>query len=468
VGVLYVYENVYGDIWEPEDTLYTPKDRETSDRGVGFRNLTAADFDQDGYIEVYFFSGGVGWIYKWVGEREVEMYRAAQLSTNYTLFTTVTDYNDNGIPDVLSVGNSLDNDGPLGATLEVSIDEFAEVIDYYDGWQYYTTNTLMSFATFQGKHGDISYTAALGDFDHDGEKEIALDRGWGWIPGPFHNECRYLDRDESGQWEMKEFASRLKGYDFTPIVGDVDGDGEDEWISQGIAVNPDFTSVPLLRVIEADAQGSLVETFLDTTWNFVPAFHKAVSFVNFRGRPTLATFSPWFDPEEERPDTIAPSYYLGYSVVSFLPDGNAEIISSAWTHSTAASCDIYLDDPDGDGLANLSIGSELDRNRILILEETPATSVEPPSNANPGRYSIGTPYPNPFNSALQVQVHLPEARATTVTVYDLQGRLVERIAVPARAGTHRITWNATGVASGVYFLRWNGNPSQTRKVVLIR
>jgi photosystem II stability/assembly factor-like uncharacterized protein len=63
-------------------------------------------------------------------------------------------------------------------------------------------------------------------------------------------------------------------------------------------------------------------------------------------------------------------------------------------------------------------------------------------------------YPNPFNPATTIEFLLPEAAAVHLRVYDVLGRQVATVAEGARAaGTHRVTWDAAGLAGGVYFGR---------------
>ncbi len=60
-------------------------------------------------------------------------------------------------------------------------------------------------------------------------------------------------------------------------------------------------------------------------------------------------------------------------------------------------------------------------------------------------------YPNPFNPSTSVSLILPQAGDVRLAVYNLGGQLVERLQhgfLPA--GNHKVSWNASGRASGVY------------------
>ena len=80
--------------------------------------------------------------------------------------------------------------------------------------------------------------------------------------------------------------------------------------------------------------------------------------------------------------------------------------------------------------------------------------VEPSDPALPTRYALHNAYPNPFNPSTVLRYDMPSAGRVTVTVYDALGRRVASLlndTVPA--GSHALTWQATGVGSGSYFVR---------------
>ncbi len=80
-------------------------------------------------------------------------------------------------------------------------------------------------------------------------------------------------------------------------------------------------------------------------------------------------------------------------------------------------------------------------------------------------------YPNPFNERASVQVALPERGELTVAVYNVNGQQVATLAQGEHsAGTHTFSLDASGWASGVYFVRAT-LPSEgtlVRKVMLVR
>ena len=84
-----------------------------------------------------------------------------------------------------------------------------------------------------------------------------------------------------------------------------------------------------------------------------------------------------------------------------------------------------------------------------------------------------TAYPNPFNTALNLEYTLPETGPVTVDLLDVSGRLVQRLRRgEQRAGAQRISVAAgdtQALPNGFYFVRIEQfGRSTTRKVVLLR
>jgi hypothetical protein len=78
-------------------------------------------------------------------------------------------------------------------------------------------------------------------------------------------------------------------------------------------------------------------------------------------------------------------------------------------------------------------------------------SGEPPL---PTVYALKQNYPNPFNPATMIEYALPNSGRVVFAVYDILGREVSTLVNGWNdAGVHKVQWNATGFASGVYCYR---------------
>jgi hypothetical protein len=79
-------------------------------------------------------------------------------------------------------------------------------------------------------------------------------------------------------------------------------------------------------------------------------------------------------------------------------------------------------------------------------------------------------YPNPFNPQTTIEFIVPATGAVTLEVFDARGAKVATLVDGVKAkGKYAFTYNAQGLASGVYFYRLKGNGfNEMRKMVLLK
>ena len=76
------------------------------------------------------------------------------------------------------------------------------------------------------------------------------------------------------------------------------------------------------------------------------------------------------------------------------------------------------------------------------------------SQPTPASYGISAAYPNPFNPTSTIRYQLPTDGYVRLVVFDLLGRQIAELATGLHApGRYSATWNASSVASGMYFAR---------------
>jgi hypothetical protein len=106
-----------------------------------------------------------------------------------------------------------------------------------------------------------------------------------------------------------------------------------------------------------------------------------------------------------------------------------------------------------------------------FLSELAEPSITPGAEYIPQQYSISAAYPNPFNSATTLHISLPVASELSVEIFNVTGQRVTKLADgPLHAGNHHFTFDASGLASGLYFVRATvpGKMEQVQKVLLVR
>ena len=108
----------------------------------------------------------------------------------------------------------------------------------------------------------------------------------------------------------------------------------------------------------------------------------------------------------------------------------------------------------------------------MVLEWSgQSVEVKESDSVLPYRWHVGTPYPNPFNPSTLLHIELAETAPLQVIVYNMLGQRVAEIANGTFArGSHKLTFNASRLSSGVYFVHSYvpGHMNEVRKVILMR
>ncbi|MGE5315232.1 MAG: right-handed parallel beta-helix repeat-containing protein [Acidobacteriota bacterium] len=88
----------------------------------------------------------------------------------------------------------------------------------------------------------------------------------------------------------------------------------------------------------------------------------------------------------------------------------------------------------------------------------------------PDVFSVSQNYPNPFNPSTLISYQLPKQAMVEVSVYNAVGQKVAMLVNEVKeAGYYDVSWNAAGMASGVYFYHISaGEMNVTRKMVLMK
>lgn len=140
-------------------------------------------------------------------------------------------------------------------------------------------------------------------------------------------------------------------------------------------------------------------------------------------------------------------FQLPFSISSFGTDENSELYFVSYSGSST--------------------------DKIYRFAPQPAVGVGKGPGANsPSGYELSYNYPNPFNPTTDIQFTIPVGTNyhTSLRVYDIFGREIA-VLVNGRqsAGVHTVTFDASNLASGVYFYRLStGTFTQTRKMIMVK
>ena len=88
----------------------------------------------------------------------------------------------------------------------------------------------------------------------------------------------------------------------------------------------------------------------------------------------------------------------------------------------------------------------------------------------PENFTLHQNYPNPFNPTTNIKFELPNMANVELNVYNMMGqKIATLISGNLRAGVHHIHWNASDIASGIYFYRLEaGSMVVSKKLTLLK
>jgi photosystem II stability/assembly factor-like uncharacterized protein len=111
-----------------------------------------------------------------------------------------------------------------------------------------------------------------------------------------------------------------------------------------------------------------------------------------------------------------------------------------------------------------------DSGLILYTSNGSPTGVEDQGGFPPAKFILEQNYPNPFNPSTIISFTLRTKSFVSLKVFDLIGREVAAIvSEELSAGNYTRSWNASTMASGIYFYRLQaGTFTETKKLVLLK
>jgi len=141
--------------------------------------------------------------------------------------------------------------------------------------------------------------------------------------------------------------------------------------------------------------------------------------------------------------------------------GDGKVIVAGYTQSPDYPTSSNCYDPTYNGSGDLF---------LTKIDLHPNTAVSEGNNNLPGTFTLYQNHPNPFNALTSIEFSIAESAHTRLIVYDALGREVRTLADQWQiAGRHSVTFDASGMASGIYTYRLiSGSFEQSRKMILLR
>ncbi|MBI5059674.1 T9SS type A sorting domain-containing protein [candidate division KSB1 bacterium] len=229
-----------------------------------------------------------------------------------------------------------------------------------------------------------------------------------------------------------------------------------------------------------------------------------VAYVALSGAPGVTDITP---PTVTDMQLLTPATTLGpYVVKALYQDGNGiDTVTGPWVNwrPTVGGSDSYVTEdsvqytvpgtlsgwyfftiPDtatggiqqGDSIFFYCDGYDVGGNYSntetqIIIAGVEWLAVEEPMATQPTEFALHGNFPNPFNPETRIMFDLPANARIDLVVYNTLGQVVRVLANDKAlgAGTHRVTFNANDLPSGIYLYRLSANGvSATRKMVLVK
>jgi hypothetical protein len=113
-------------------------------------------------------------------------------------------------------------------------------------------------------------------------------------------------------------------------------------------------------------------------------------------------------------------------------------------------------------------GNYIPISLLNTMQTTRELAAPIPMNVPAKEFALEGNYPNPFNPTTTIRYSLPAATRVSLKVYNAIGQEVaELVNGDLEAGVHSVQFNASGLASGIYFCRLQaGTIADTKKLVL--
>jgi len=116
------------------------------------------------------------------------------------------------------------------------------------------------------------------------------------------------------------------------------------------------------------------------------------------------------------------------------------------------------------------VGADGSNKRVYFDRFNAVLGISHNGNEIPGQFSLSQNYPNPFNPATKIDFAIPVNGFVSIKVYDLLGREAAAIVnKDMKAGNYTVDFDASKLASGVYFYKLvSGGFVTTKKMVLVK
>ena len=281
---------------------------------------------------------------------------------------------------------------------------------------------------------DVSLSPVWGDFDNDGDLDLFVTNDSG-------RPDRYYRNEGDGTFTSVENEATRAQTSRGASAGDYDDDGDLDLV---VAAPDEGTA--LFRNDLAEDNHWLKLRLTGTTSN------RAAVGAKVRVLADVGGASVW-----QMREVSAQNTFNGHnSLEVHFGLGDAATVETVRVEWPSGSVSVLNDVPADQTLTITEV-------LVNVANESPAGEL-------PSDVALWQNYPNPFNPVTTIRFDLARPGPVRLTVYDLAGRAVRTLADGFRpAGTYEVRFDATGLPSGIYLYRLEGEGfAQTRRLTLLK
>jgi hypothetical protein len=245
-----------------------------------------------------------------------------------------------------------------------------------------------------------------------------------------------------------------------------------------LSINPQFASQTNLHVKSADLD-SAATPLLAWVTDDMDKEPRDTSFPDIGADEYVYGFN-YAPVITSLPDTVAtPDSLYEYQVIAEDRDADTltyRLITDLDILSIDSTSGLIQGVPDVSAVGDHDITVEVDDGNGGLAIQSYTLTVELASrldafgNLRPEEFMLSQNYPNPFNPTTTIGFSIPKSEFVTLKIYNLLGQEVATlISENLQAGHYQIDWDASQMASSVYYYLINaGEFQEVKKMILIR
>lgn len=409
----------------------------------GYNSTRFTDIDNDGDNDMF-----ISVLYLSQNKNNFAFYR-----NNGNAFTPDFErVTDDYLRNVDAGGNSnitfvdIDNDGDKDLFIG---NDYAKIAFYKNTGTLTTPSFSFVSDSLPVRSVSFNYAPAFADLDNDGDKDMIL--------GSYIKDSLWFYRNTGTPTEFN-FTLESRGYQIgittlgqssTPVLADIDNDQDKDL----------FIGATNGRIFYYENTGTI------NSFNFVfrTNFYNSID----AGDESIPRF---YDLDSDGDLDLFIGRQDG-NISFYKNEGSPASANFVFQTNTYKNINVHSNscpeftDIDNDTDPDLFIGNI--KGGLFYFRNDDVIGINAVSGIVPSGFELYQNYPNPFNPSTKIKFDLKNNSSVKLSVFDISGKIVNVLVNgDLKSGSYEYTWNATELASGIYFYRIETNNSSISKSML--